>query len=137
MFVVQNIEMTPHTCTVCGKGFSQSSTLWKHSYIHASESHYKCSVCGKVFSTSSNLKRHSCTYTGETPYTCTVCGKGFRQSSTLKKHSHIHAYEKPSMKTIYVEIKTIPAKRSFRTCLFCIHGFESSILLESHLSQNH
>ena len=74
----------PHTCTVCGKGFSTLSDLRTHSYTVTCKKPHTCTVCGKGFSTLSDLRTHSYTVTCEKPHTCTVCGKGFSQSSALR-----------------------------------------------------
>ena len=48
----------PHKCSMCGKGFIQSSELRMHVRRHTGDKAYKCKVCKKSFSTLSNLNTH-------------------------------------------------------------------------------
>lgn len=52
----------PHVCSVCGKGFSTSSSLNTHRRIHSGEKPHQCQVCGKRFTASSNLYYHRMTH---------------------------------------------------------------------------
>lgn len=47
---------------------------------------FVCCVCGKSFTCSSDLKRHTRCHTKERPYACGLCEKTFKQTSTFYQH---------------------------------------------------
>ncbi|GAB5570114.1 zinc finger protein 705A-like isoform X1 [Prionailurus iriomotensis] len=85
----------PYECRLCGNAFIQSSDLRKHNLTHTGEKPYECHLCGKAFSQSSNLRQHERTHTGEQPYECHLCGKAFSKCSALRRHERTHTGEKP------------------------------------------
>ena len=59
----------PHKCDVCGKAFSEKSSLTKHHRLHTGKKPYKCDVCRKAFSDMDQLAKHDITPTGKKSFT--------------------------------------------------------------------
>ena len=86
-------EGNSFVCETCGKTFSRASTLTSHMRTH-SENPPFCETCGKVFSTASTLAAHIRTHSGEKPHVCETCGKAFSDRSNLTVHMRTHSGEK-------------------------------------------
>lgn len=52
----------PYACPVpgCGKCFTEYSSLYKHQVVHTHSRPYSCNICGKAYSQRSTLGTHKC-----------------------------------------------------------------------------
>ncbi|XP_075034481.1 uncharacterized protein LOC142095436 [Mixophyes fleayi] len=81
-------------CPVCGKCFSNSSTLLIHKRIHTGDKLFTCSECGKSFNQRANFDTHQRIHTGEKPFVCSECGKCFSSKYYLSSHQKVHTKDR-------------------------------------------
>ncbi|XP_047709796.1 PR domain zinc finger protein 14-like [Prionailurus viverrinus] len=71
-------------CSVCKRSFEKWDQL-RIPVLHVHEKHqpHKCSTCGKCFSQSSSLNKHTRIHSGDRPSQCAYCTKRFTASNIL------------------------------------------------------
>ena len=80
---------------MCGKKYTQRSSLSLHLKIHMREKNFICHICEKSFVWKILLDQHLKDHTSENPHKCKECEKSFTQKSDLNKHMVVHTGEKP------------------------------------------
>ena len=83
-------------CRFCSKLFRKRRNVARHERIHTGAKPYNCEVCGRQFSDQSTLRQHANVH-NEKMFLCDDCGKPFRSRNGLKYHrcSIYILYKKP------------------------------------------
>ncbi|XP_018399873.1 PREDICTED: zinc finger protein 665-like [Cyphomyrmex costatus] len=127
------IEIRPHVCGTCDKGFKKKCDLRIHERIHNDEKPYQCELCRYKSRIKSNLTSHMVSmhadderfksnkhlYVRGISYKCETCNKEFKNKKNLHIHERIHNDEKPY------------------ECDFCKRKFRIKYTLTSHIVAMH
>eukprot|EP00095_Tigriopus_kingsejongensis_P005707 snap_masked-scaffold810_size94089-processed-gene-0.11 protein:Tk05707 transcript:snap_masked-scaffold810_size94089-processed-gene-0.11-mRNA-1 annotation:"zinc finger protein 674" len=82
-------NLTNRSCCLCHKVLGNKSKLLTHHRSHTKESPYECQLCGKRFSENSTLRKHEATH-GAKQFHCSFCDKAFARKDYLLKHVQTH-----------------------------------------------
>ncbi|XP_062564102.1 transcription factor Ouib-like [Armigeres subalbatus] len=77
-------------CHICGKSFTNTSTLRSHLVFHRQEKRIECQICNKKFHKLYRLKDHLNCHANVRRYSCDICGKAFFTKAILYKHTRSH-----------------------------------------------
>lgn len=75
-------------CNICGKVCTQNA-LRRHQITHVNVRPHHCSICGKGFQRSDNCKVHERSHTHRGFYKCGFCGKGYSRSNIKRAHEKV------------------------------------------------
>ncbi|CAH0730884.1 unnamed protein product, partial [Brenthis ino] len=114
--LLENDQLAPYSCQVCGMGFENTKDLTEHNQTaHLKLKPFQCNICQKRFTQQGGVHQHMRMHTGDRPFTCTFCPKAFTQKSGLDQHLRIHTKVKP-----------------YR-CIICNKSFCQSVHLQQHM----
>ena len=80
-----------YKCKICGKSFTQNSSLHRHMPVHTGEKRFQCEKCGKKYSEHSSFRMHKLAHDNIKNKECSECGLKFRSSSHLNRHMLVHS----------------------------------------------
>ena len=138
----KNKQTKMHTCELCDKEFTSSSSMNRHKRLHAGVMPYACNICNKEFAYSSSLTHHKAIHLGERSFSCDICQKMFNSKPNLTKHIRIHSNEKPfkcdsceksfSQRGILINHKKIHSSYKPYSCDICEKSFKRADVLATH-----
>ena len=95
-----------HSCELCQKLYTDTTSLRRHHLIHQGLKPYPCGYCGKSFNDKSNLRCHERSHTGE-GMDCKYCAKKFIQPRTLRLHlQKVHGHAMDKNEVLVEHVKT-------------------------------
>ncbi|XP_077141834.1 zinc finger protein 541 isoform X2 [Ranitomeya variabilis] len=86
------VQTTMLNCKVCGKVFSSTGSLNKHSVTHSQERSHICKICMKAFKRQDHLMGHMLTHLKVKPFVCMEpgCHKSYCDFRSLRRHYELH-----------------------------------------------
>lgn len=82
-------------CSFCEKCFNRRDKLAKHMKMHKDAKPFACTKCGKSYDDQFKLDHHMRVHFGTTDHVCLICNKHFQAAKNLKRHMILHTGEKP------------------------------------------
>jgi len=137
-----------HTCSFCGKSFSQLYGLREHmAYCHDVEKWYHCQFCSRAFIHRIELLLHSQNHAKERRYFCKCCEKSFSRPTYLRNHENTHSSAELSYlcrscdRSFLTRDEWLAHRRSHLDnecfiCEYCCKTFSRSQSLRSHLQRH-
>uniref|UniRef100_A0A8C6V5L3 Zinc finger protein 710 n=1 Tax=Neogobius melanostomus TaxID=47308 RepID=A0A8C6V5L3_9GOBI len=93
--MLQHTDVKPYSCRFCRRGFAYPSELRAHEVKHERGRCHVCSQCNMEFPTYAHLKRHQTSHEGPHTFQCTECNKSFAYRSQLQNHILKHQSPRP------------------------------------------
>ena len=123
-------KITFFSCDKCDLKFYARKTYDEHMRVHTGERPFKCKICPKTYKRVSDLNHHIRGHTGETKHVCELCGKGVRRLSELKIHMNAHRQKGEVL-------SSVSAKKANIVCNFCGRTFLRQDDLDQHTKEHH
>ncbi|KAK2507408.1 hypothetical protein MC885_007627 [Smutsia gigantea] len=84
-------QQSPLDCSLCGKVFSNASSLNKHYLSHSQERKHVCVICSKAFKRQDHLTGHMLTHQKTKPFACNElgCSKSYCDYRSLRRHCEV------------------------------------------------
>lgn len=137
-------EQKRSVCDQCGKTFSTTGALKKHSYIHTGDMPFQCTVCNKKLPTAHKLKEHTMRHEGVKNHVCPYCGMKKTTRHELKVHMNYHTREKQftchvcaqvfsNIGNMSRHIRIVHCGIKKYSCTYCERSFGKAETLKHHV----
>merc|ERR1711976_676568 len=80
-------KLKPHLCSLCGRSFSSTTNLKKHTEAVHDKKEYTCEHCNEIFKTEYHYKHHKAfVHEGKATVKCPICEAELKSKQTLRTH---------------------------------------------------